>query len=176
VRVTAVARSGRTREVICNVLIDWKTPPGYGLWIARNEPTADGLRQMRREAGNFAVCPRISIAVPVYKTPIALLTRCIESVMDQTYPNWELCLADDGSHDAALAGLLQQYSKRDARIRIVALPAEPRNLRRYQCGLESVYGRVRGLSGSRRRTRRLRTYPKLSRPSMTSGYRAVLFR
>jgi glycosyltransferase involved in cell wall biosynthesis len=41
--------------------------------------------------------------------------------MEQTYPNWELCLADDGSHDAALAGLLQQYSKRDARIRIVAL-------------------------------------------------------
>jgi GT2 family glycosyltransferase len=121
VRVTAIARSGRTQEAVRNVLIDWTTPQGYGLWIARNEPTAEGLRQMRREAGNFAVCPRIGIAVPVYKTPIDLLTRCIESVMEQTYPNWELCLADDGSHDAALAGLLQQYSKRDARIRIVAL-------------------------------------------------------
>jgi len=122
VRVTAVARSGRTREAICNVLIDWKTPPGYGLWIARNEPTVEDLRQMRREAANFAVCPRISIAVPVYKTPIALLTRCIESVLDQTYPTWELCLADDGSGDAALAALLQQYTKRDARIRVVTLP------------------------------------------------------
>jgi GT2 family glycosyltransferase len=121
VRVTAVARSGQAQEAIRNVLIDWTTPPGYGLWITRNEPTVEGLRQMRREAGNFAVCPRISIAVPVYKTPIALLTRCIESVMEQTYPTWELCLADDGSDDAALAGLLQQYSKRDARIRIVAL-------------------------------------------------------
>ena len=121
VRVTAVARSGRTQEAICNVRIDWMTPPGYGLWIARHEPTVEDLRQMRREAGNFAVCPRISIALPVYKTPIALLTRSIESVLDQTYPNWELCLADDGSHDADLASLLQQYSKRDARIRIVTL-------------------------------------------------------
>jgi GT2 family glycosyltransferase len=121
VRVTAVARSGRTREVTCNVVIDWKTPPDYGLWIARNEPTVDELRQMRREAGNFAMRPPISIAVPVYKTPLALLARCIESVLDQTYPTWELCLADDGSHDAALAGLLQQYSKRDSRIRLIPL-------------------------------------------------------
>jgi GT2 family glycosyltransferase len=120
VRVTAVAQSGRTREVLCQVLIDWKEPPGYGMWIARHEPTLEDLRQMRIEAGNFAVCPRISIAVPVYKTPAALLTRCIESVMDQTYPNWELCLADDGSDDAALTNLLQKFSQCDPRIRVVA--------------------------------------------------------
>ena len=122
VRVTATAQSGQTREAVCTVLIDWQTPPGYGVWIARNEPTVEVLRQMRREAGNFAVCPRISIAVPVYKTPTAWLTRCIESVLEQTYPTWELCLADDCSGDAALAGLLQQYAKRDARIRTVTLP------------------------------------------------------
>ncbi|HXM43484.1 MAG TPA: glycosyltransferase [Bryobacteraceae bacterium] len=121
VRVTAFTRGGRTQEAIRNVLIDWTTPPGYGLWIARNEPTVERLRQMRREAGNFAARPRISIAVPVYKTPIALLTRCIESVLEQTYPEWELCLADDGSHDADLAALLRQYAKGDARIRVAAL-------------------------------------------------------
>lgn len=121
VRVTAVARGGQIREAICNVRIDWKTPPAYGLWIARHEPSAEELRHMRREAGNFAMSPRISIAVPVYKTPIALLTRCIDSVVDQTYPNWELCLADDGSQDAAISALFEQYTKRDARIRVVTL-------------------------------------------------------
>ena len=121
VRVIAVARSGRIREVIRNVLVDWKTPPGYGLWIARNEPTVEDLSQMRREAENYAVRPRISIAVPVYKTPIALLARCIESVMRQTYPTWELCLADDGSDDADLAALLEKYAQRDARIRFITL-------------------------------------------------------
>ena len=54
VRVTAVARSGQTREVISNVLIDWQTPPGYSLWIARNEPGVEDLRRMRREAADFA--------------------------------------------------------------------------------------------------------------------------
>jgi GT2 family glycosyltransferase len=121
VRVTGIARSRQTREAICNVRIDWKTPPGYGLWIARNEPGVEDLRHMRREAGAFALCPRVSIAVPVYKTPVALLTRSIQSVMDQTYPTWELCLADDGSHDTAIAALLEKYSKRDARIRVVSL-------------------------------------------------------
>jgi hypothetical protein len=41
--------------------------------------------------------------------------------MDQTYPTWELCLADDGSHDAALTAVLEQYSRRDTRIRHVTL-------------------------------------------------------
>jgi GT2 family glycosyltransferase/SAM-dependent methyltransferase len=122
VRVTAVARSGETRETVCHISIDWQTPPGYGVWIARNEPGVEDLRQMRLDAANFGVRPRISIAVPVYQTPIALLTRCIESVLDQTYPEWELCLADDGSHDPALASLLQEYARRDPRIRVVTLP------------------------------------------------------
>jgi O-antigen biosynthesis protein len=121
VRVTAVAWSGQTRETTCNVTVDWKTPPDYGLWIACNEPTVEDLRRLRREAASFVRCPRISIAVPVYKTPIAVLTRCVESVMDQTYPTWELCLADDGSHDAALAAALQQYVRSDARIQLVTL-------------------------------------------------------
>jgi GT2 family glycosyltransferase len=122
VRVTAVARSGQTRDAVCNILIDWQTPPGYGAWIARNEPGVEDLRQMRLDAGKFAVRPRIGIAVPVYKTSVALLTRCIESVLEQTYPDWELCLADDGSRDPALEVLLQGYAKRDARIRLVTLP------------------------------------------------------
>jgi GT2 family glycosyltransferase len=121
VRVKAVARNGQTREAICKVRIDWKTPPDYGLWIARHEPAVEAMRQMRFDTGNLAVRPRISIAVPVYKTPAALLSRCIESVRDQTYPDWELCLADDGSDDAALAALLQRSATGDSRIRVAAL-------------------------------------------------------
>lgn len=119
--VTAVARSGRTREAVCQVVVDWKTPPDYGLWITRNEPTADDLDRMRLEAAKLVVRPRISIAVPVYKTSIPFITRCIDSVLEQTYPEWELCLADDGSHDAALAAVLERYAQCDARIRLVTL-------------------------------------------------------
>ena len=121
VRVTAVAGNGKTRELVCKVRIDWRTPPDYGLWIARYEPTADALRQMRENTGNLAARPRISILVPVYKTPAGLLARCIESVREQVYPNWELCLVDDGSSDAAVTDCLQKAAQFDSRIRVTAL-------------------------------------------------------
>jgi glycosyltransferase involved in cell wall biosynthesis/SAM-dependent methyltransferase len=119
VRVTAFAHSGQTGEVVRKVLIDGQKPAGYSAWIGRHEPGVEALRQMRLDAEKFAVRPRISMAVPVYKTPVALLTRCIESVRDQTYPDWELCMANDGSDDAALAEVLQKYQQCDSRIRLV---------------------------------------------------------
>ena len=56
------ARDGGRQErqdarILCKVRIDWKTPPDYGLWIARHEPTADALRQMRVDTANLAVAP-----------------------------------------------------------------------------------------------------------------------
>jgi glycosyltransferase involved in cell wall biosynthesis len=122
VRVTAVSRSGETRETASTVTIDWKTPPDYGLWIARNEPSAEAQRRMRLDVARFPVRPRISIAVPVYKTPLPVLARCIESVTGQIYPDWELCLADDASEDPAITVLLQDYAQRDSRIRVNMLP------------------------------------------------------
>jgi GT2 family glycosyltransferase len=56
----------------------------------------------RRKAEETAVFPnmvKISILVPLYNTPKEFLTEMIDSVMNQTYANWELCLAD-GSDDA----------------------------------------------------------------------------
>ena len=122
VRITAVARSGETREVICNVVVDRNSSPGYDFWIARNEPAAEEKRRMKVDIDKFTARPRISIAVPVYKTPIEILRRCIESVKSQIYPNWELCLADDGSGDPALTALLLQCSQTDPRIRAGTLP------------------------------------------------------
>ena len=176
VRVTAFARSGQTREVVRKVIDRWtRAPPGYGAWIARHEPAVEALRQMRLDADKFAVRPRISIAVPVYKTPVALLTRCIESVRDQTYPNWELCMADDGSDDAALAAVLQKYQQRDSRIRARHHGAQLRHCGRDQCGPALVHGRVRGLSGSRRRTRRFRLIRGCSGHQRPSGYRDLFY-
>ena len=44
--------------------------------------------------------PKISVVVPVYKAD-ATLPRCIESVLAQTYRDFELLLVDDGSPDKA---------------------------------------------------------------------------
>ena len=60
---------------------------------------------------------KISILVPLYNTPKNFLKDMIKSVQDQTYSNWELCLAD-GSDDAhAFVGqMCQEYASKDSRI------------------------------------------------------------
>ncbi|MGT2481423.1 glycosyltransferase family 2 protein [Methylobacterium oryzae CBMB20] len=54
--------------------------------------------------------PLISILLPVYKPPLVFLDRAIRSVLQQSYPNWELCIVDDGSDDDNLTNILSQYA------------------------------------------------------------------
>lgn len=61
--------------------------------------------------------PLISIVVPVYKVEM-FLSRCIESVLHQTYTNWELILVDDGSPDRC-GDMCDAYARRDARILVI---------------------------------------------------------
>jgi len=62
--------------------------------------------------------PLISILTPVYNTPEKWLRRCIESVIAQQYPNWELCLADDRSTAPHVRAVLQQYAAKEPRIKV----------------------------------------------------------
>lgn len=59
----------------------------------------------------------ISIIVPVYKVEI-YLHRCINSILTQTYQNWELILVDDGSPDSSPA-ICDEYASRDRRIKVI---------------------------------------------------------
>jgi GT2 family glycosyltransferase len=60
---------------------------------------------------------KISILVPLYNTPLSFLNDMIESVMNQTYQNWELCLADgsDRDHDE-VESRCREYISKDSRI------------------------------------------------------------
>ncbi len=69
----------------------------YSIWISRNEPSKEEL-VIQRQA-KFKLNPLISIVVPTYNTPINFLIDMIESVENQTYSNWELCIADGGSEN-----------------------------------------------------------------------------
>lgn len=60
---------------------------------------------------------KISVIVPVYNAE-EYLERCIHSVIDQTYENWELLLVDDGSIDQS--GIMcDRYGEKDTRIRVI---------------------------------------------------------
>lgn len=63
--------------------------------------------------------PLISVLVPVYDTPEPWLRRCLDSVLAQACGNWELCVADDASPAPHVAAVLQEYARRDPRVRVV---------------------------------------------------------
>lgn len=64
----------------------------YYKWIKANTPTKKEIREQRNY--EFEIRPKISIIIPLYNTPKKFLLQLIKSVKDQTYTNWELCLAD----------------------------------------------------------------------------------
>ncbi len=61
--------------------------------------------------------PAVSICVPLYNTPQKYLRQLLDSVLGQTCPNWQLCLADasDAAH-GDVAQTVRAYQARDARI------------------------------------------------------------
>ena len=89
----------------------------YKAWIRRNAPTAKML-QAQREA-HFQYAPKISIVVPLYKTPENYLREFVQSVQAQTYKNWELCFSDGSGKDSPIEGVLNELTHKEPRIRVV---------------------------------------------------------
>lgn len=63
--------------------------------------------------------PLFSVIMPVYNAPVKYLRKAIDSVRNQAYKNWELCIADDKSTDKKVAKLLKEYQLKDSRIKVV---------------------------------------------------------
>jgi glycosyltransferase involved in cell wall biosynthesis len=74
--------------------------------------------ELRREKGYaFANPVKISIVTPLYCTPIPFLREMIESVIAQTYTNWELCLIDfSPKEETAVEQVVREYTAQDPRI------------------------------------------------------------
>ncbi len=77
---------------------DLEENENYQKWIKKYEPKYDELEKQRETT--FEYMPKISIVVPMYNTPEKYFKELLESITEQTYENWELCLAD-GSPEKA---------------------------------------------------------------------------
>lgn len=90
-------------------------------WIKKNTLSSDDLAKQRKNALSFLNFPKFSIIVPTYNTDETMLIEMIESVSKQTYPNWELCIADGGSDKPYIIPALESYAQRDKRIKYTIL-------------------------------------------------------
>jgi O-antigen biosynthesis protein len=91
-------------------------PSEYHKWFEHHRATPRDLDRMRQEALAFVYQPLVSIITPVFNTPVRWLRECIESVLTQTYENFELILIDDHSTDPETLRCLTELAASDSRI------------------------------------------------------------
>ena len=92
----------------------------YQSWIQRNDTrTEDDFKRMQHEIGAFLHQPLVSILMPVYNVDSKWLILAIDSVRDQVYENWELCISDDASPNPDIRSVLEKYMQLDERIKVV---------------------------------------------------------
>lgn len=117
----------------------------YKRWIKEREKLATGFAGDYQKLATHGDLPTISLLVPVYNPPVALLRECLESVIAQVYPHWQLCIADDASTDSQVRDCLLEFSKRDPRIKVVFREENGHIVKASNTALELVAGDYVGL-------------------------------
>ena len=87
----------------------------YGPWYEAYVPDEETLNRQRKR--KFLNAPLISVVVPAYHTPPLFLRQMLDSLIAQTYGGWELCIANGSPDDKEMEAVLEEYEKRDSRIR-----------------------------------------------------------
>ncbi|WP_418289876.1 glycosyltransferase family 2 protein, partial [Massilicoli timonensis] len=86
-------------------------PNEYRQWLLKNEKT--------EAAKEWSYQPLISVLIPVYNVSKEWLSACIESILAQSYPHFEICIADDHSTNQETLATLKAYEQKDARVKVV---------------------------------------------------------
>lgn len=113
----------------------------YAEWVRKFDTLSDITRaNMRATQADFAHKPMISVLMPTFNPKTEWLIEAIESVRNQIYPHWELCIADDASPDPDVRPVLERYAKLDPRIKIVVRPQNGHISAASNSALEMVAG------------------------------------
>ena len=92
----------------------------YQEWIARFDTATPASRAaLRRELRLLRRQPLISIALPVYNPDLRFLQAAIDSVRNQIYQRWELCIADDASTNPEVRLFLERSAASEPRIKLM---------------------------------------------------------
>lgn len=116
-RVRTICRNGKRRRPMANAAT---AQSDYAAWVRQHDtPTAIDLTKMRNSIPSFAVAPTISIVMPVFNPPPRILEEAIQSVRNQVYDRWELCIADDVSIVPEVRTILERHAAADPRIKVL---------------------------------------------------------
>ena len=115
---TRISNCGGMKGILAKVNYKKREKSAMKQFGTESFPTIE--ERIRQKETIFKRPVKISILVPLYNTPLEFLKEMIDSVIDQTYENWELCLAD-GSDDQHLEVQEKclEYAEKDAKKRIV---------------------------------------------------------
>jgi glycosyltransferase involved in cell wall biosynthesis len=92
----------------------------YRAWVRLYDRLTPADRDaIRAHLAQFRHQPLFSVLLPVYNPNPKWLERALESVREQIYSNWELCVVDDASTDPRIWKLIEGYAARDSRIKIL---------------------------------------------------------
>jgi GT2 family glycosyltransferase len=92
----------------------------YQDWIRQFEVLAPGrVLQLRDAISRLPRRPLISLVLVVTENDASRLQACLDSVLGQIYPDWELCLAEEGNSNAAMKGVLEAYAATCSRVRLI---------------------------------------------------------
>jgi GT2 family glycosyltransferase len=113
-------RERGTAYVLSRLWLRLRGKPEYDpSWIAAHDTlSVRDIEQIRGRIGGLAYRPLISVVMQVRNPPPEGFAAAIESVRQQLYPYWELCISGDGVRAADVRSLLESHDARDPRIRL----------------------------------------------------------
>ncbi len=106
------------QKVIIPSIQDMTINAQYQIFLQQNTPTKNTVAQLIQQMNALSYQPLISVIVPVYNVEAQWLNLCIESVLNQWYQNWQMCLYDDCSTSIATRECLKKWHNHDPRIEI----------------------------------------------------------
>ena len=97
------------------------SPTNFWHWLHLRKAYRDEHADTLSEPILPTTGPLLSVVVPVYRPSLWYLRECVQSVLDQAYQSWELCLCDDGSEDPELSRAMRDFAAGDQRITVVKM-------------------------------------------------------
>ncbi|MEI6488156.1 MAG: glycosyltransferase family 2 protein [Bacteroidota bacterium] len=112
----------------------------YSEYLKRKQINKSKRKYIINNILSFEYKPILSIVMPVYDPPIDFFTQALDSITNQIYPYWEICIADDCSKDEEVIEVIEKYRQKYENIKVVYRNENGHISRASNSALELVKG------------------------------------